>query len=187
MWNDAVFKKYVSFLHEDKCAALMYENISLLLTSICYKLRKMSKESVSTVPSPCNIFLTTSVIQQAALLSPQGILKNGGRKLVSIPLCLHSFSHQSISSSRIITGERGSHNIGPNPCVVAVATPETIWTASSKAKTRLWWTSSSRSTGKPNRRSSRSPGRKRTNMWWRQTQIWMASWRSAGLWKCWGL
>lgn len=108
----------------------MYENISFLLTFICYKLRKMSKES--------NIFLTISVIQQAALLSPQGILKNGGRKLVSIPRFLHSFSHQSVSSSRIITGERGSHNIGPNPCVVAVATPETIWTASSKAKTRLW-------------------------------------------------
>lgn len=70
------------------------------------------------------------------------------------------------------------------PCVFAVATPETIWTASSRAKTHLWLTSSSRSTGKPNRRSSRSPGRKRTNMWWRQTQIWTLSWRSGGRSKC---
>lgn len=92
-----------------------------------------------------------------------------------------------MSSSQIIMGESSSHNIGSDPCVIAAATPETIWTASSKAKTHLWWTSSSRSTGKPNRRSSRSPGRKRTNMWWLQMQIWMASWRWAGMSNCWGL
>lgn len=42
----------------------MYENISFLLTFICYKLRKMSKESVSTVPrlycypASCSAFST---------------------------------------------------------------------------------------------------------------------------------
>lgn len=89
------------------------------------------------------------------------------------------FTRISHQTPQIITGS--------NPCVIAVATPETIWIASTRAKTRLWWTSSSRSTGRPNRRSSRSLGRKRTNMWWRQMQIWMPSWRSGGLWERWGL
>lgn len=59
----------------------------------------------------------------------------------------------------------------------AAVTPETIWTASSRAETPPWSTGSSRSTGKPNRRSSRSPGRRRTSTWWRRTQTWTPSWR----------
>lgn len=64
--------------------------------------------------------------------------------------------------------------------VMAAATPGTTLTASYRARTRRWWTSSSRSTGRPSRRWSKSPGRKRTNMWWRQTHIWMPNWRWGG-------
>ena len=64
--------------------------------------------------------------------------------------------------------------------LVSVATPATTWTASSRARTRLWWTSSSSGTGKPSRRSSRSPARRRTSMWWRRTPTWTGSWRWGG-------
>ena len=164
--------------------AVIYENVTFLQMFVCCKFERMSQRSVSSVPKLCCIALCSS-LHLLPSRSPHlscSAFSTRHREIWREEICEYASVFTPINKffpDHYGRGQQSQHWC--NPCVIAAATPETIWTASSKAKTRLWWTNSSRSTGKPNRRSSRSPGRRRTSMWWRQTQIWTPSWRWGGM------